>query len=74
MSKLDEAVRQRRYFSIDSTLDIKLFKDFVVDSAWGHSGCPFYLEEPFTNIPDMIRYKITNDYLGIKNVKETVSS
>lgn len=74
MSKLDEAVNQRRYFSIDSPLDLKIAKNFLINSAWGNTGCPFFLEEPFTNIPDMIRYKITNVFLGIENDKETVPS
>jgi hypothetical protein len=74
MSKLDEAVRQRRYFDVGSTLDIKLVKSFLKNSAWGNTGCPFFLEEPFLNIPDMIRYKITNVFLGIENDKETISS
>ena len=74
MSKLDESVRQRRYFDVGSVLDIKSFKTFVINDAWGHTGCPFFLEEPFTNIPDMIRYKITNVFLGIENDKETVPS
>jgi hypothetical protein len=74
MSKLDEAVRQRRYFDVSSALDIKLVKSFFIKSAWGNTGCPFLLEEPFTNIPDMIRYKITNVFLGIENDKETVPS
>jgi hypothetical protein len=74
MSKLDVYFNYRRCFDIGSTLDIKIFKKFVTDNAWGPSGCPFLLEEPFTNIPDMIRYKITNEFLGIENVKETVPS
>jgi len=66
MSKLDENVRKRKYFDIKDASDIKRFKYFIVNSAWGSSGCPFLLEEPFLNIPDMIRYKITNEFLGIK--------
>jgi|FreactcultureFD7_1027221.scaffolds.fasta_scaffold26638_2 hypothetical protein len=69
MSKLSEAVKQRRYFNINSDSDVKVFKKFIVDSAWGSSCCPFLLEEPFLNIPDMIRYKITNNFLGVDNDK-----
>ena len=66
MSKLDEAVRQRKYFDVKSKIDLNIFKHFVIHSAWGKECCPFLLEEPFLNIPDMIRYKITNEFLGIK--------
>jgi len=68
MSKLDEALKQRRYFDIKNANDIQIFKKFVVNSAWGNEACPFFLEEPFLNIPDMIRYKLTNKLLGITNV------
>ena len=74
MSKLDVYFNYRRCFDVKSTLDLKIFEKFVINNAWGTSGCPFLLEEPFTNIPDMIRYKITNVFLGIENDKETVPS
>jgi hypothetical protein len=67
MSKLDEGLHMRKYFDIKDKNDIKRFRDFVVNSAWSPAGCPFILEEPFLTIPDMIRYKIANEFLGIKN-------
>lgn len=65
MSKLDEGLQIRKYFDIKDANDIQRFKEFVVNSAWGEKGCPFLIEEPFLTIPDMIRYKIANEFLGI---------
>jgi hypothetical protein len=66
MSKLDENTKPRRYFDVKNKTDLNVFKSFIMKNAWGNQGCPFLLEEPYLSIPDMIRYKITNEFLEIK--------
>ena len=73
MSKLDENTKTRRYFDVKNKPDLSIFKHFVIHNAWGKEGCPFLLEEPFLTIPDMIRYKLTNEFLGIENVQAPIS-
>ena len=38
--------------------DLKIYKHFLETGSWGHDTCPFELEWPWLNIPDMISHKI----------------
>jgi hypothetical protein len=52
----------------------KLYATFLKTKTW--STCPykFVLEEPFTDLPSSINYKLVNHYLGkeFKGKKPTV--
>ncbi len=51
-------VKQKRIFSVKSKEDMSIAKKFFQSWSWGGNGCPFILEQPYTNIPDMMREKI----------------
>jgi hypothetical protein len=61
------SVHQRHLFDATSQTDMNLAKDFFVKHAWGPNGCPFFLEVPWLNVPDMLKDRITKHYLNIKN-------
>jgi hypothetical protein len=44
---------------------INLFRCFLNESKWGNP-CPFLLEEPYLNIPDMLKDKYIKFQLGLK--------
>lgn len=55
----------KRPFDIDNETDVELFKQYLENSGWGVDGCPFLLEFPFLNIPDMIKAQIVYKFLGL---------
>jgi hypothetical protein len=57
--------KAKRIFNVNNKVDCDLFKKFLVSGGWGSKGCPFVLEEPFTNIPYMIQTKIVAKALKI---------
>lgn len=57
--------KSKRRFDIDDAVDVELFKQYVENSGWGVDGCPFLLEFPFLNIPDMIKSQIVYKFLGL---------
>ena len=57
--------KQRRNFDPNNKEDVKEFKAFMQNSSW-EKGCPFNLEYPFLNIPDMIKDKLVRNLLGVK--------
>jgi hypothetical protein len=59
-------VYQRRIFEYSSQ-DISDAKSFFANKKWGPDGCPFHLEWPYLNIPDMLKDKLTRHYLKIKS-------
>ena len=59
------SVAQRHFFDAKSKDDMRLAKDFFVKHAWGSNGCPFFLEVPWLNVPDMLKDRITKHYLNI---------
>ena len=58
----------RRVFNENNKADVEAYRQFLVNSSWGHSGCPFLLEEPFASIPGMIDNKLIRKFLKIQNV------
>lgn len=58
----------RRHFDINNKSDVELYRQFIVNNAWGPEGCPFLLEEPFVNIPLMIDNKLIRKFLKVDNV------
>lgn len=53
-------LNQRHYFEPSSKDDLKMVRKYLHSLSWGDSGCPFYLEWPYLDIPSMIKDKITN--------------
>jgi hypothetical protein len=56
---------QKRNFNVKNKDDIALLRRFLRMGAWG-SPCPFLLEEPYLNIPDMLKDKYIKNQLGIE--------
>jgi hypothetical protein len=58
--------KPKKLFDINDAKDLNLFSNFYKKSSWGVNGCPFLLEEPWSNVPDMIKDKVIKKFLGIK--------
>jgi hypothetical protein len=44
-----------------------MVKKYLHTRSWGNQGCPFYLEWPYLDVPNMIKDKITEYTLkGLK--------
>jgi len=63
---LESRLKPKRFFDVKSKQDMSLVKRFIKDQTWGNDGCPFYLEFPYTTIPDMVKDKVIHHTLGIK--------
>lgn len=48
----------KHIFDVKNKTDLSLYKSFIKTRSWGKDGCPFELEWPWLNIPDMIAHKI----------------
>lgn len=61
----------RRDFNPSSVEDLQELKYFKDNGKW-KSGCPFYLEDPFIEVPAMCYTKYTHYMLGkvLKNVSK----
>jgi hypothetical protein len=66
---LDLSTARKRLFNPKSKTDIKEYKQFLSNGAWGKGGCPFVLVFPYMTIPHMIQDKIIHNVLGVKNDK-----
>jgi hypothetical protein len=44
---------------------MEIAKLFFTKHTWGHGGCPFFLEFPYTTIPDMMKDKIIHKAFGV---------
>lgn len=58
--------RQKRLFDVTNKKDVAVYKNFLENKAWGNTCCPFALEEPYVNIPDMIKDKLIHHFLKVK--------
>jgi hypothetical protein len=59
-------VYQRRVFEPSSKEDLKIARKFFHNNKW-ETGCPFFLEWPYLDIPSMLKDKITSYTLkGLK--------
>jgi hypothetical protein len=54
----------KRHFNVRDPKDLREYQKFLKTSSWGKNGCPFVVEYPYTNIPDMIKTEVLNHYLG----------
>lgn len=63
-TKLEMMQSQKRHqFDVSSKKDLEVVKKFLATNEWGPDGCPFYLEWPFLNVPDMLKDRITRHFL-----------
>ena len=59
--------RQKRVFDVTNKKDIESAKMFFSTLCWRHEfSCPFYLEEPYLTVPDMMRDKLVRKFLKIE--------
>jgi hypothetical protein len=66
MNKTLEGLRkQKRYFDISSKEDIELYRQYLINNAWGFNGCPFILEFPSLTVPDMIKDRLIRKFLKV---------
>lgn len=55
----------RRLFNPANKQDVEELKFFIQNNRWKNI-CPFYLEDPWNNIPVMCTMKFTKHALGVK--------
>lgn len=58
-------IKQKRKFSVESKEDLNVFSEYIKTSSWGPNGCPFTIEYPWVNVPDMIKDKLVKKHLDI---------
>ena len=59
-------IKPRVLFDINDKKHMAIVTKYFKTNAWGKTGCPFVLEEPWLSIPDMIKDRIVRTHLGIK--------
>ena len=59
LSTFRRSFNPRREFNPSNDEDLKELKFFKKNGKW-KNGCPFYLEDPFVEIPAMCENKFTN--------------
>jgi hypothetical protein len=59
LSTFRRSFNLRREFNPTSKQDLQELKFFKQKGKW-KNGCPFYLEDPFVDIPAMCESKFTN--------------
>lgn len=57
--------RQKRYFNINNKADIEVYRQYLINNAWGDNGCPFILEFPSLTVPDMIKDRLIRKFLKV---------
>lgn len=62
-TKTTLAPRQRIVFNPENKEHVIEFANFLKTQNWPN-GCPYYLEDPYLDIPTMIRAKIA-DYVSL---------
>lgn len=63
---LESKMKQKRFFNPKSKKDMAVAKTFFKTHTWEQGGCPFFLEFPYTTIPDMIKDKVIHHSFGIE--------
>jgi len=56
---LRRITRQRRSFDPSNKADVAELKFFMENNTW-KNGCPFFLEEPYLEIPAMCKDRFIN--------------
>lgn len=62
---LESRLNQKRFFNPKMEKDMMLAKYFFKNHSWGKQPCPFFLEFPYSTIPDMMKDKIVYHNFGI---------
>ncbi len=62
LSTFRRSFNPRREFDPSNKKDLEEFKFFKKNGKW-KNGCPFFLEDPFVEIPAMCESKFTNHML-----------
>lgn len=58
---------KKRKFDINNKKDIEIYKHFLKNHDWKITGsCPFVLEFPYVNVPDMIKDKLIHKFLKVE--------
>lgn len=52
----------KRPFNPTDPKDLEEYQYFVNNARW-RDGCPFIMDWPFLTVPDMIRYRLVEEYL-----------
>jgi len=63
---LESKMKQKRFFNPKSRKDMQVAKIFFKTHTWEPGGCPFFLEFPYSTVPDMIKDKIIHHNFGIR--------
>ena len=66
LSTFRRSFNPRREFDPSNKKDLEEFKFFKKNGKW-KNGCPFFLEDPFVEIPAMCESKFTNHMLDKMN-------
>jgi hypothetical protein len=66
LSTFRRSFNPRREFDPTNSQDLQELKFFKKNGKW-KNGCPFYLEDPFIDIPTMCENKFTNYMLENMN-------
>jgi hypothetical protein len=64
LSIIEASAKQRQRFDPTNANHLAELRFFRVNGKW-QKGCPFYLEEPFLEIPAMCYHRLTEHQLGI---------
>ena len=67
MNRLEEIVPVKERFNPYNKNHMQSAKKFFSSYRWGKYGCPFVLEWPYEDIPYMLKTKITEYVLKVKN-------
>lgn len=60
--KVSRQIYNKRFFDPSSSEDLAEARDFLKHGQWT-AGCPFVVDWPYTNVPDMVKTEIVNHYL-----------
>jgi hypothetical protein len=50
---------RKRLFDPNKTEDLNEYRRYVNTNSWGIKGCPFELEYPYKDIPNMLAQKVS---------------
>lgn len=48
----------KRLFNPENKEDLAVYRRYIQTKGWGADGCPFKLEYPYQDIPNMVAQKI----------------
>lgn len=63
---IEQRKLNKKVFNINDIEDLNEFKYFLDNKRW-KSICPFHVIWPYTNVVDMIKDQIVDEYINAKN-------